>query len=80
MRSLFIYVGYGAGIVFFVAGVFLLTGFIFPSDIPAQLKYVMGITLVLYGIYRVTTTYFKSKQIAKLSKEDDDEAKRSTIL
>jgi len=77
--SLFIYFGYAAGIIFFLIGLALLSGFVFPKDIPAQLKYVMGITLVLYGIYRVTSTYFKSKQDARLAKKNDENTK-SNIL
>lgn len=57
----------------------MLSGLVFPEDIPAQLKYVMGITLVLYGIYRVTSTYFKSKQDARLSEKNNETTKSNTI-
>ena len=79
MSSIFVYFGYAAGIVFFLIGVIMLSGLVFPEDIPAQLKYVMGFTLVLYGIYRVTSTYFKKKQDARLS-EKNNETTKSNIL
>ncbi|MDP1994990.1 MAG: hypothetical protein Q8K40_07060 [Ignavibacteria bacterium] len=79
MSSIFVYFGYAAGIVFFLIGVIMLSGLVFPEDIPAQLKYVMGFTLVLYGIYRVTSTYFKKKQDARLS-ERNNETTKSNVL
>lgn len=79
MSSIFVYFGYAAGIVFFLIGVIMLSGLVFPEDIPAQLKYVMGFTLVLYGIYRVTSTYFKKKQDARLSEKNNETTKFNVL-
>lgn len=57
----------------------MLSGLVFPEDIPAQLKYVMGFTLVLYGIYRVTSTYFKKKQDARLSEKNNETTKFNVL-
>lgn len=80
MRSLFIYIGYTAGVVFFLLGIAMLAGFVFPKEAPVQLKTVMGITLLLYGLYRLTTTYFKAKQNTRLSKEENETRNPTTIL
>ena len=78
MGSFFTYIGYGAGTVFSLIGIAMILGFIFPKETPAQFKYIMGSTLMLYGIYRMTTTYFKAKRDARLLKEDDETTNSNT--
>ncbi|MDP3684685.1 MAG: hypothetical protein Q8S01_12215 [Ignavibacteria bacterium] len=79
MSSFFIYIGYGAGFIFSLIGIAIILGLVFPKDIPAQFKYIMGSTLLLYGIYRMTTTYFKAKRNARLFKEDDETTNSNTL-
>jgi len=79
LGSLFTYIGYGAGIIFSLFGTAIILGFVFPKDVPAQFKYIMGSTLLLYGLYRMTTTYFKSKRDTRLSKEDDETTNSNTL-
>jgi len=79
LGSFFTYIGYGAGAFFSLIGIAMILDFVFPKDVPAQFKYMMGFTLLLYGIYRVTTTYFKAKQDTRLLKEDDETTKSNTL-
>lgn len=79
MGSFFTYIGYGAGIIFSLIGIATILGLVFPKDIPVQFKYIMGTTLLLYGLYRMTTTYFKAKRDARLLKKDDETKNSNTL-
>jgi len=79
LSSFFIYIGYGAGILFSCVGVAVLFGFFFQKEVPAQFKYILGSTLLLYGIYRLITTYFKAKRKARFINKDDETTNSKTV-
>ena len=60
MASLMKYIAYGA------AGLFIVFGFVilftnYAGKLPGQFRTMMGIVFVLYGIYRISVTIYKSK-------------------
>ena len=52
--------------VFFFGGLFVIFGVSFPENSPAQFRIMLGIVLILWGIYRYVVTLTKSR-------EDDDQ-------
>lgn len=57
-----------ASIVMLMGGVFL-TGFFLPSYIPDNFRMIMGVVMIIYGIYRVTMLRVKEKQDQERSDE-----------
>jgi uncharacterized membrane protein HdeD (DUF308 family) len=69
MQKIMIYIAYTAGALFILFGLaFLFTNFI-PSYMPPIFKVMMGIIFILYGIFRIVTTFFKRRQ----ENEEDEE-------
>ncbi len=53
------YLAYAIASIFVLFGASLIAGY-FNSDIlPGQLRLMMGIVLILYGIFRIVITYSK---------------------
>jgi hypothetical protein len=57
-----LYVGYVISTFLFVIGVAVLTGFIFPANVPQKFQIMFGGVLVLYGVYRFVTTRIKEQR------------------
>ncbi len=64
------YIAYTAGAIFVLLGLAILFTDIFPAQIPSQLKLMMGIVFILYGIFRIVATTFNNKK--RQSNEESD--------
>lgn len=65
MQNVMTYVAYTAGAVFILLGIAILFTNIMPAYLPSQFKFMMGIVLFLYGIFRIVSTLFKQKRNEK---------------
>lgn len=53
------YVAYVVASLFIVLGIAILTGYLLKEGVPAQLRVMAGIVLILYGAFRIVITLFK---------------------
>jgi NADH:ubiquinone oxidoreductase subunit 6 (subunit J) len=61
-NKIMVYVGYVISTFLFVVGVLILSGFLFPPNVPQKFRIMFGVVLVLYGIYRFLTSRIKKRQ------------------
>lgn len=62
MQKVMMYIGYAAGVIFIFLGLGIFFTNLMPSYLPVQFKVMMGVVLILYGIFRIISTLFKSKR------------------
>jgi hypothetical protein len=63
MQKIMTYIAYIAGAIFIVIGIALVFTDIFKmSQLPSQLKVMMGVVLLLYGLFRIVATIYKNRQ------------------
>ncbi|MFA3783331.1 hypothetical protein ABRY23_09740 [Melioribacteraceae bacterium 4301-Me] len=62
MQKLLRYIAYSAGSLFILFGLAFLFTNISTTNLPSQLKEIMGIVFVLYGTYRIVITKYKVKR------------------
>ena len=62
MQKVMLYIGYAAGTVFILLGLGILFTNLLPPYLPIQFKVMMGVVLILYGIFRIISTLFKNKK------------------
>ncbi len=43
-------------------GVLVITGVMIPPNFPDQYRVLLGIVIVLYGLYRFVVTYFRNSR------------------
>jgi hypothetical protein len=55
-------VGYGMSLVMAAVGVLVLSGVLVKEGMPAQLRILFGVVLVLYSVYRFMMTRARTKQ------------------
>ncbi len=60
--NLFKYIGYFMSAVFFFGGLFVILGTYFRAGFPEEFRVMLGIVLMLGGVYRFVVTYTKSRQ------------------
>jgi len=48
--------------MFVVIGIMLIVGLFRLRNVPAQFRILMGVVLVLYGIFRIVTLLMKKKE------------------
>jgi hypothetical protein len=53
------YFGYTASTTLSIVGILIIAGLLIPSYIPSQFRVLLGIVLVLYGIFRFVSLRFK---------------------
>ena len=53
------YFGYAASTTLSVAGLLIIAGLLIPSYVPSRFRVLLGIVLVLYGIFRFVSLRFK---------------------
>jgi hypothetical protein len=62
MQNLMTYIAYIAGSIFMLLGLALMFTDIFHmSQLPSQFKIMMGVVLLLYGLFRIVATIFKKR-------------------
>jgi ABC-type uncharacterized transport system permease subunit len=44
-----------------VLGVLIIVGWLVPRFFPEQFRVIMGVVIVLYGVYRFVVTYYGSR-------------------
>ncbi|MBA4251040.1 MAG: hypothetical protein C0425_06325 [Chlorobiaceae bacterium] len=66
------YFGLGAGIVFFILGFVVLFSNILADHLPAQFKVMMGIVLIMYGLYRIISTLTRIKMEKRDADKEND--------
>lgn len=62
MQNVMMCIGYAAGAVFILLGLGILFTNLMPSYLPVQFKVMMGVVLILYGLFRIISTLFKNKR------------------
>ncbi len=60
--SLSLYLGYAVSCVTFICGVVVVAGLVPMQHMPPQLRYMFGIVLILWGIFRFATTQTQRRQ------------------
>jgi succinate-acetate transporter protein len=55
------YLGYSVSAITFVCGIAVVSGLVL-GNVPAQLRVMFGIVLILWGIYRFVVTRFRMRQ------------------
>jgi hypothetical protein len=60
------YFGYAASTTLSLTGLLIIAGFLIPSYVPSKFRVLLGIVLVLYGIFRFVSLRFK--------RSDDEES------
>ncbi|MCX7798500.1 MAG: hypothetical protein N2249_07745 [Melioribacter sp.] len=61
MNNLFTCIAYLAGTLFIILGLVILFTNITPHYLPEKFKIMMGLVLLMYGVFRIVTTKFKGK-------------------
>jgi len=56
-----IYINFATSLFTFIFGILLLTGLVFPGG-AGNTKLMLGIVLMIYGVYRFINAYTKFKQ------------------
>ena len=56
------YYGYLMSAVFFFGGLFVIFGVLIPDYVPEQFRWMAGIVLILWAIYRFVLTHMRSGQ------------------
>ena len=56
------YIAYAAAVIFIIFGIAILAGYFIKESVPQQFRIMAGIVLILYGAFRLVTTYFKKNQ------------------
>ncbi len=59
------YIAYTVAVLFIAMGTAILSGLFFNVNFPSEFKITVGVVLILYGIYRIVTTYFKKNGTAE---------------
>jgi len=54
-------VSYLTASIVLIFGVMLLTGFLMPESIPLDFRIIMGVIVILYGIYRTVIIFVKQR-------------------
>jgi prolipoprotein diacylglyceryltransferase len=53
------YFAYVIAAIFILLGAAIIAGYFISGNYPAEFRIIIGIVLILYGIFRIVTTYFK---------------------
>ena len=48
-----------------LVGVLMASGYMLPAYIPDNFRVMMGILMVVYGIYRITTLWMKQQKASR---------------
>lgn len=56
------YLAYFVAAIFVIAGIAFVAGYLTSAQVPSQLRVMIGIVLILYGGFRIVTTYFKRNE------------------
>lgn len=60
------YFAFAVSVLFVLLGIAILTGYIMNQGVPTQFRVMIGIVLVLYGVFRFLMTYFKKNQTTEI--------------
>lgn len=60
------YFAFAISILFVFLGIAILAGYLMNQGLPTQFRIMVGIVLVLYGIFRFFMTYFKKNQTKEI--------------
>lgn len=55
-------INFATAIITFIFGILLTTGFLFPDKVDTS-KFMLGIVLMIYGVYRFVNSFSKIKQL-----------------
>jgi hypothetical protein len=62
MQKVMTYIAYIVGSIFMLLGLALMfTNIFHMSQLPSQFKIMMGVVLLLYGLFRIVATIFKKR-------------------
>ena len=57
--------GIAVGVVVSCAGIGLLTGYLLPNTVSEQVRLILGIMCVVYGVFRTGATLLRTKQMRR---------------
>ncbi len=57
------YLAFVIAAVFIFLGAAFLLGYFISAGVPSQLRIMIGIVLILYGVFRIISTIFKKNQV-----------------
>ena len=57
-----IVINFATAFITFIFGIILATGFLFPGKVDTS-KFMLGIVLMIYGVYRFVNSFSKIKQM-----------------
>ena len=63
--------GIAVGVVVCLAGIGLLTGYLLPNTVTEQVRMIMGIMCVVYGLFRAGSTLLRTRRMRQ--EEEDHE-------
>ncbi len=55
------YLAYAVASIFILFGAAILAGYFMSDNLPSQYRIMMGAVLLLYGIFRIVSTFFKGR-------------------
>ncbi|MBI1806116.1 MAG: hypothetical protein HYR76_03565 [Ignavibacteria bacterium] len=64
-QTILIVVSYITASAILIVGIIVLTGFIIPSYVPENYRIIMGVAMVLYGVYRLTMLRIKQRKMKR---------------
>ena len=53
------YLAYIIAAIFVLSGIAFLAGYFISAGVPSRFRIMIGLVLILYGLFRIVTTYFK---------------------
>ena len=56
------YFGYAASTTLSLLGVLIIVGLLIPSYVPSNFRVLLGVVLVLYGVFRFVSLRFKKPE------------------
>ena len=65
------YIGYAVSLMFFLFGAAMLGDVLPLRQMPGQFRYMFGVVLILWGIYRFVGT--RSRDLQRRREEDEEE-------
>ncbi|MFI5251019.1 MAG: hypothetical protein ACHQQQ_01195 [Bacteroidota bacterium] len=66
-------VGYTISVLLTTAGIAVLIGILMPSYIPDNIRIILGVMFILYGLFRGATTWMKQQQARRFAERYDQD-------
>jgi hypothetical protein len=64
-------VGYAIAVLLACAGIAVLAGVLMPYYIPDNIRIILGVMFILYGLFRGATTWMKQQQAKRFAERSE---------